>query len=151
MKKINFGTVIGTTALGVLILNLAQAVVKTVQTETSSTTKPIVQTAVEGVENQETASVSLKDGTYTGELISTNRGDVQVQMTVSSGKIASLDVIEYPQDNPNSQSINENALPIYTQAALEAQSASIDLVSGASETYKGFTGSLQDAINQAQA
>lgn len=93
---------------------------------------------------------TLKDGVYTGQLISTNRGDYQVQLTVASGRMAGVDVIVYPQDNPNSLAINEEALPQYTNQALANQSAQVDLVSGASEAFKGFTGSLQDAINQAQ-
>jgi uncharacterized protein with FMN-binding domain len=95
-------------------------------------------------------SARLKDGTYTGTVISTQRGDFQVNATVSVGKLTAINVTEYPQD-PTSQSINAQAIPIYVKEALAAQSAQIQLVSGATETYHGFTGSLQNAINQAQA
>lgn len=94
---------------------------------------------------------SLKDGTYSGAVTSTNRGDYQVQITVASGKIDDITVLEYPNDNPESQSINDNALPTYTAEALSNQSAEVNQISGATEAYKGFTGSLQDALNQAQA
>ncbi|MBM7643716.1 FMN-binding protein [Streptococcus loxodontisalivarius] len=98
----------------------------------------------------DTSSFGLKDGSYTGAVTSTNRGDYQVQITVVSGQITAIDVLEYPNENSRSQQINGDALPIYTEEALASQSASISQISGATEAYKGFTGSLQDAINQAQ-
>lgn len=89
------------------------------------------------------------DGTYTGELVSTNRGDFQVQVTIEGGKMTDISMLEWPQDNPQSKEISGNALPIYTAEALENQSAEVSQISGASEAFKGFTGSLQDALNQA--
>ena len=46
--------------------------------------------------------------------------------------------------------INKTALPKYVEEVIEAQSSDIALVSGASETFKGFKGSLQDALNKAK-
>lgn len=92
---------------------------------------------------------TFKDGTYTGASVSTNRGDFQIKATVSGGKLTAVNVETYPQD-PTSQSINSQAIPVYVSEALKAQSSQITLVSGATETYRGFTGSLQDAINQAK-
>lgn len=88
-----------------------------------------------------TTSTSFKDGTYTGASTSTEWGDVQLQITVSS---------TYPNDKGKSVAINQEAIPAYTKEAISNQSADIQAISGATETYKGFTGSLQDAINQAQ-
>ena len=93
---------------------------------------------------------SLVDGVYTGAVTTTDRGDYQVQLTVTDGQMADINVVLYPSDNQNSEMINSNALPIYTAEALANQSAEVNLVSGASEAYKGFTGSLQDALDQAQ-
>ncbi|HEM6265216.1 TPA: hypothetical protein U2C71_000395 [Streptococcus suis] len=45
--------------------------------------------------------------------------------------------------------LNDSALPTYTAEAISNQSAQVNQISGATEAYKGFTGSLQDAINQA--
>lgn len=95
-------------------------------------------------------SNGLADGTYTGELVSTNRGDVQVQITVSAGTISTVTAITYPSETQQSRSISARVIPTYEQEAVTAQSADIKLVSGATETYTGFTGSLQDAINQAE-
>lgn len=100
---------------------------------------------------EEKTASTLADNVYTGKVVSTNRGDYQVKITVESGAISTIDVVEYPTDNERSTSINENALPQYVSQAKENQSAEVNLISGATEAYNGFTGSLQDAINQAQS
>ena len=101
---------------------------------------------------QDTKSASsMADGTYTGASTQTEWGPVQVQITVSSGKITNVDVLSYPDTEKKSIKINENALPTYKEEALTAQSSNIDQISGATETYKGFTGSLQDSITQSEA
>ncbi|WP_105114661.1 FMN-binding protein [Streptococcus suis] len=94
-------------------------------------------------------STGLTDGTYTGAVTSTNRGDYQVQLTVSGGSISDISILQYPNDNPQSQEINDGALPTYVAEAISNQSAQVNQISGATEAYKGFTGSLQDALNQA--
>lgn len=91
-----------------------------------------------------------KDGTYTGTATSTQWGDVQVQITISGGKLTKINVLSSPDTEQKSVEINEQALPTYKSEAIKAQSASIQQISGATETYKGFTGSLQDALNQAE-
>ncbi|CAM4076183.1 FMN-binding protein [Streptococcus penaeicida] len=96
------------------------------------------------------SSTAMKDGTYTGASTSTEWGDVRLQIKVAGGKISNITVLAHPDTEGQSVMINEQALPIYKEEALAAQSATIDQVSGATETYKGFTGSLQDAINKAQ-
>ncbi|MGX6466927.1 FMN-binding protein [Leuconostoc falkenbergense] len=100
-------------------------------------------------EANDSSKKALKDGTYTGKSTSTKWGDVQVVMIVSSGKITLINVVKHPTEGRSSQ-INENAIPIYKREVLAAQSSKINQVSGATETYKGFTGSLQDAITKAE-
>ena len=90
-----------------------------------------------------------KDGTYTGAVTRTNKGDFQVSVVVQGGKIANVNVLLQPNEE-FSRSINKTALPKYVEEAIEAQSSDIALVSGASETFKGFKGSLQDALNKAK-
>ena len=93
--------------------------------------------------------VTYKDGTYTGAVTKTNVGNFQVRVAVQGGKIANVNVLLQP-DEEFSQNINKTALPKYVEEAIEAQSSDIALVSGASETFKGFKGSLQDALNKAK-
>ncbi|UQS86123.1 FMN-binding protein (plasmid) [Nicoliella spurrieriana] len=92
----------------------------------------------------------LKNGTYTGAATETRHGDVQVKMVVKNNKISNITVLKHPEGG-KSDEINEQALPIYTKEALQKQSAKINQVSGATETYGGFTGSLQDAITKAES
>ncbi|HEL2382797.1 TPA: FMN-binding protein [Streptococcus suis] len=112
--------------------------------QVSSSSQPAVTS-----EASSSQSTGLTDGTYTGAVTSTNRGDYQVQITVAGGAISDISILQYPNDNPRSQEINDSALPTYTAEAISNQSAQVNQISGATEAYNGFTGSLQDAINQA--
>ncbi|MDL9979934.1 FMN-binding protein [Microbacterium sp. ASV49] len=97
------------------------------------------------------ASSSLKDGTYTGQSTDTRWGPVQVEITVSGGRITAADAVDYPQNNPRDQEINQYAIPQLVSETIQAQSAQIDMVSGATYTSEGYTTSLQSAIDQARA
>lgn len=94
-------------------------------------------------------SITYKDGTYTGAVTKTTKGDFQVSVDIQGGKIANVNVLLQPNEE-FSQSINKTALPKYVEEAIVAQSSDIALVSGASETFEGFKGSLQDALNKAK-
>jgi uncharacterized protein with FMN-binding domain len=85
----------------------------------------------------------------TGAVASTQWGPVQVQLTVSGGKITQVDVVQYPSGNPKDQEINNYALPILVQETTDQQSANIDMVSGATVTSTGYIQSLQSALDQA--
>ena len=92
---------------------------------------------------------SAASGTYTGDSVMTRWGAVQVQITVADGKITAAEAVEYPQANARDRQINAYALPVLAQEAVQAQSADIDAVSGATVTSDGYTQSLQSAIDQA--
>jgi uncharacterized protein with FMN-binding domain len=79
----------------------------------------------------------------------TRYGVVQVQITVEGGKITKSEVLQVPWSNGHDQMINSRAVPVYNEEAVQAQSASIDVVSGATVTWEGYTQSLQSAIDQA--
>jgi uncharacterized protein with FMN-binding domain len=88
-------------------------------------------------------------GTVTGDSTDTRWGPVQVQITVANGTITDVKVIDYPSGNGRDQQINSRALPVLVQETLDAQSANIDMVSGATVTSEGYLGSLQSALDQA--
>lgn len=94
-------------------------------------------------------SSSTTARTVTGSAVQTRYGPVQVQITVRSGKITNVSVLQYPTGDPHDQQINSYALPILNQEAISAQSAHIDAVSGATFTSGGYTSSLQSAIDKA--
>jgi uncharacterized protein with FMN-binding domain len=87
--------------------------------------------------------------TFTGEVADTRWGPVQVRISVQGGKITTSEAVQYPRENRRDVQINEYALPILGQEALQQQSASIDAVSGATVTSDGYARSLQSAIGQA--
>lgn len=98
-----------------------------------------------------TTSSGLKDGTFTGDAASTRYGPVQVQVTVSGGSIASVDVVEYPNENPRDRQINQQAVPMLVSETTSAQSAQIDMISGATYTSRAYQQSLQSALDQAKS
>ena len=95
-------------------------------------------------------STGLADGSYQGPSTSTRWGPVQVQITVSGGKVTDVQAIDYPTENGRDQQINSYAIPRLAKEALAAQSAKIDMVSGATVTSRGYITSLQGALDQAK-
>jgi len=94
-------------------------------------------------------SGSATGTTVAGDTVDTRWGAVQVQITVSGGKIVKAEVIQVPWNNGRDQAINSYAVPIYNQEAVDKQSAQIDAISGATVTWQGYTASLQSAIDKA--
>ncbi|MBE1495747.1 uncharacterized protein with FMN-binding domain [Amycolatopsis lexingtonensis] len=89
------------------------------------------------------------DGTFTGDAADTRYGPVQVRITVAGGKITDAQAVEYPQESGRDVRINSAAVPELNQETLQAQSAQIDTVSGATYTSEGYQQSLQSALDQA--
>lgn len=87
--------------------------------------------------------------TVNGAVIDTMYGPVQVQVTVRGSRIVSANAINYPQGGGRDQEINSLAIPQLDQEAMQAQSARIDTVSGATYTSDGYRRSLQSALDAA--
>jgi uncharacterized protein with FMN-binding domain len=88
--------------------------------------------------------------TVTGDSVDTRWGPVQVQITVTNGKVTKANAVVYPTENPRDQQINAYAIPTLNQEAVSAgNSAKIDMVSGATVTSTGYLGSLQSALDKA--
>ncbi|HVD18025.1 MAG TPA: FMN-binding protein [Propionibacteriaceae bacterium] len=96
-----------------------------------------------------TASPSTKITTYQGSVAQTRWGPVQVQITVRSGKITKVLILQQPNGNRRDAEINDQALPILINETVSAQSAEIDMVSGATVTSEGYLRSLQAALDEA--
>lgn len=87
--------------------------------------------------------------TFTGPVVSNRYGDVQVQISVAGGRLSDVEALQLPSDRQRSQEINSIAGPDLRQEALQAQSANINIVSGATYTSDSYAQSLQAALNQA--
>lgn len=90
------------------------------------------------------------DGQYTGKVEDAFYGPIQVKAIIQNGKLTDVQFLQYPNDRSNSRSINSQAAPILTQEAVRAQSAAVDIVSGATDTSEAFMRSLSNALSQAK-
>ncbi|HEX5741760.1 MAG TPA: FMN-binding protein [Pilimelia sp.] len=88
-----------------------------------------------------------RDGTFRGQSVPNPYGTVQVSVRISGGRITEA-AASYPTDG-NSGVVNGNAIPRLREATLQAQSADINAVSGATYTSDGYRRSLQSALDQA--
>lgn len=93
-----------------------------------------------------TPSVSSSGGTTTtvvsGSLVDTEKGPVRVEVTLDGDEIASVRMLQQP-DHPQTTA----AVPKLIEETLQAQSADIDTVSGATVTSDGYKESLQAALD----
>jgi uncharacterized protein with FMN-binding domain len=135
-----------TTVIGLVLLlsfkphdvtGAAQPPAALAQTQTSATPAP--------TSTQQSAGARTVDG----DAADTRWGPVQVQISVTGGKISSVQVLQAPNENRRDIEINNTALPILQDETMSAQSAQIDSVSGATYTSDGYIQSLQSAIDRA--
>ena len=86
--------------------------------------------------------------TVDGPVVDTQFGPVQVEIDVAAGRLADVVALQLPTGRRSGQ-ISSFAAPILRQEALQAQSAKIDTVSGATYTSDAYAQSLQAALDKA--
>ena len=106
-------------------------------TPTKTTAAPVVTKA----------AASSASGTFVGPSVFVNYGNVQVEITVSNGKITDAKALQSP--NGRSQRWSDMALPQLRQQTLAANGDQIQGASGASYTSYGWYKSLQGAMAKA--
>ncbi|MBU6497819.1 MAG: FMN-binding protein [Rhodospirillales bacterium] len=89
------------------------------------------------------------DGRFTGPAFSAYYGWVQVQVVVTGGKLAAVNVLRYPSDRVTSRRIAHRALPLLEREVIRAQSARVHAVSGATLTSRAFLRSVSVALRRA--
>lgn len=89
--------------------------------------------------------------TATGPVIGTRYGPVQVRVTVTGALLTAATAVQLPDGDGRSRQISAAAGPRLDAAAVAAQDAGIDTVSGASYTSDGYRRSLQAALDVARA
>jgi uncharacterized protein with FMN-binding domain len=92
---------------------------------------------------------TYKDGQYTGQDFPNQFGDTQVKVTIAGGRITDVQAVQLPFDRPRSAEISQYASPRLHDEVLQAQSAQIDSLSGATYTSDGYAQSVQSALDQA--
>ena len=86
--------------------------------------------------------------TVDGPTVNTQFGAVQVEAVVQGSQIVDVKALQLPFDRPRSQFISTQAEPLLRSEALHAQSANIQLLSGATFTSEAYAQSLQGALAQ---
>jgi uncharacterized protein with FMN-binding domain len=152
-----------TTVLGlVLLLSFktpdVATVAATVQTDGPAGSSPATTSGSSGggtaaaAASASPAATSATTGaaatTITGPTVSTRYGDVAVEVTLANGRITNVQAVSLPSGGRSGQ-ISASAGPVLASEALTAQSASIDIVSGATYTSQAYAQSLQAALDQA--
>ena len=87
--------------------------------------------------------------TIVGQTVQTAFGPVQVRIVETAGRLTDITALQVPNDNSHSAQIAAVAVPILRTEALRANSARIDVVSGATYTSDGYAQSLQSALDKA--
>ena len=96
-----------------------------------------------------TGTAAAASGTFAGSVEGTRFGDVQVQITVANGSITDVSALHLTDADGRSVQISNRAAPVLREEVLSAQSASVQMVSGATYTSEAYLASLQSAIDQA--
>ena len=94
------------------------------------------------------SAAAVSPQVLTGQGVETGFGVVQVSITVEGTTITDVQAVALPYDRPRSREISTIVEPMLRQEALQAQSAQIDLISGATYTSEGYAMSLQSALDQ---
>jgi uncharacterized protein with FMN-binding domain len=110
---------------------------------------PAVVTGATGAPGSTPAVRSSYSGQLTGSPVQIPFGTVQVQVTMQNGTITDVQALQLPNDRGHSAQISSYAGPQLRNEALQAQSAQIDSISGATYTSYGYQQSLQSALDQA--
>ena len=113
-----------------------QSTTTTVRPSTTTTTPP-------------TTTVPSTTRSATGPLVNYYFGQLSVSVSATGKKISKVTIATLSDGgNYRSQSIDQQSIPMLEQQALQAQSAQIQGVSGASYTSAGFAQSLQGALTK---
>lgn len=127
-------------AIPVVVLSIAGLVpVWLYQPSAQSST---VQATTPAPSTSSSSSGSSGTNVVTTTTIDTEKGPVQLQVTFSGTKITAVKMLQQP-NHPQTTA----AVPVLVAETLEAQSADIDTVSGATITSEAYKESLQAAID----
>jgi len=88
-------------------------------------------------------------GTYTGSDYPNRFGDVVVRVVITNGRITDVQALQLPSDRARSAYISQVAGPMLRSEVLQAQSANIDIISGATYTSQSYAQSVESALVQA--
>lgn len=117
-------------------------------TETTETT-PATTAAAGGPPASSSPTTAGTTRTVDGPVVTNRYGDVQVRVTLRGKQIVDVQALTLPSDRSRSEEISQYAGPRLRAEVLQAQSAQIDLISGASYTSDSYAQSVQGALDRA--
>lgn len=123
-------------------------------TSTETTTTADTDSASESDSDSGTsASITTESDisavSYTGATVEHEYGSVTVTITVADRALADATAELSTTHGDKSERINTRAVPLLREEALQAQSAEISMISGATYTSEAYLESLQSALDQA--
>lgn len=92
---------------------------------------------------------AAQDGTFKGQTEQTPFGPMQVAAIISGGKITNVKVLQSTNQGGRSVQISNQADPMLLSEVLQAQSANVSMIGGATYTSEGYLMSLQSALDKA--
>ena len=87
----------------------------------------------------------------TGKAVQNQYESFRVKVTIAGSKVTKVDVTDFKGDAAQTKQITSAAFPKLEQAAIAADSAEIDTVSGATYTSGSYKESLQSALDAAKS
>jgi len=135
------GTLVPTSSATTSTLAPSPVTSVVVSSEVTTTLAPSPMTPVDGA--------SACDGdVVTGPTAVFKWGELQLQAIFTKKNVlCNVTVLNYPNDKDKSARINQSALPIYNQEAVEAGNAQIAVVSGATDSWRAYTAGLQAILD----
>jgi uncharacterized protein with FMN-binding domain len=135
-------------ALG-LLANFHTATGQTVATDSSEASAPPPTVGSRPPAGAPPTTVAGARRTVDGADEPNRYGDVQVRLTLQGNQIVDVQTLVLPNDRERSAEISDFAGPRLRLAVLKAQSAHIDLISGATYTSASYRQSVQSALDSA--
>ena len=115
-----------------------------------SVTMGTTSTSTTNTTSTGTTSGKYKDGTYTGSVADAFYGNLQAVVTIKGGLITDVTFPQAPSGGESSD-VSSRALPALKAEAIAAQSANVNIVSGATQDSEAFNQSLAVALAQAKS
>ncbi|BCW64798.1 FMN-binding protein [Arthrobacter sp. StoSoilB22] len=99
--------------------------------------------------SSDTGTGGTTAATYDGSTVQTRYGSVQVRVTIQAGKITEITPLQLTDAERKSAQISSRAAPVLRSEVLQAQSANVQTVGGATITSDAYLTSLQAALDAA--
>ena len=121
-----------------------EGAIGTVVSSTLVTTSTLAPSPVIPVEGSGTCDGDV----VTGPTAVFKWGSLQLQASFTKKNVlCNVTILNYPNEDDKSLGINQSALPVYNQEAIEAGSAQIAVVSGATDSWRAYTAGLQAILD----